>query len=93
MKQKKQIFKKNKEFNLVVDFFGGLTNTAKVLDISYPYASHPLEYLFLVAIIAIVLFDKTWTLLWHIFYLSKPYSQTKLVPKGEEFIKFEIKAF
>jgi DNA-binding transcriptional regulator YdaS (Cro superfamily) len=40
MKQKKQIFKKNKEFNLVVDFFGGLTNTAKVLDISYPYASH-----------------------------------------------------
>jgi hypothetical protein len=28
MKQKKQIFKKNKEFNLVVDFFGGLTNTA-----------------------------------------------------------------
>jgi hypothetical protein len=23
MKQKKQIFKKNKEFNLVVDFFGG----------------------------------------------------------------------
>jgi hypothetical protein len=30
MKQKKQIFKKNKEFNLVVDFFGGLTNTAKV---------------------------------------------------------------
>jgi hypothetical protein len=40
MRQKKQIFKKNKEFNLVVDFFGGLTNTAKVLDISYPYASH-----------------------------------------------------
>jgi hypothetical protein len=32
MKQKKQIFKKNKEFNLVVDFFGGLTNAAKVLD-------------------------------------------------------------
>jgi hypothetical protein len=34
MKQKKQIFKKNKEFNLVVVFFGGLTNSAKVLDIS-----------------------------------------------------------
>jgi hypothetical protein len=33
--------------------------------------------LFSVAIIAKVLFDKTWILLWHIFYPAKPYSQTK----------------
>jgi DNA-binding transcriptional regulator YdaS (Cro superfamily) len=40
MKKDKYSLKRNKDFDLVVKHFGGLTNTAKVLEISYPYASH-----------------------------------------------------
>jgi hypothetical protein len=40
MKKDKYSLKRNKDFDSVVEHFGGLTNTAKVLEISYPYASH-----------------------------------------------------
>ena len=40
MKQKKKIFKRNKDFDLVIARFGGLQQTADVLKISYSYASH-----------------------------------------------------
>jgi hypothetical protein len=40
MKKDKYSLKRNKDFDLVVKHFGGLENTANVLKISYPYASH-----------------------------------------------------